>query len=244
MRYSGITMQLVIQSLIKAIGQLTDRNILIVLAKSLGLTLLILAVLGGGVGFGIYWVLDKLGMMEAIGAEAGGIAITVIMLFAGWFLFRIVALAVLQFFADDVVAAVEGMHYREHGQALPFAQDAKNSLKGMGRTILFNLLAMPVAFFLLFTAIGPGIVFVLVNAVLLGRELTDMCWLRLCSAPQADIMPHTDIAHGNTPVSGFERVMLGAAVTGIMLIPLVNLLGPIIGAAAGTHLVHAKRLSG
>jgi uncharacterized protein involved in cysteine biosynthesis len=34
-----------------------------------------------------------------------------------------------------------------------------------------------------------------------------------------------------------ERVLLGAAMAGLMVVPLVNLLAPVIGAAAGTHLV-------
>jgi len=32
-------------------------------------------------------------------------------------------------------------------------------------------------------------------------------------------------------------VLLGAAVAGMMLVPFLNLIAPVIGAAAGTHLV-------
>lgn len=221
-------MSLVLQSLLKAFGQLNDRRILKVLAKSLAITLIVFALSGGALFL----------LLEAIFANAGlfaGFSGTmfvslVITTVAMWMMFRIVALAVLQFFADEIVVAVEASHYAEHGQALPFEQDLRNSLRSAGRAMLWNALALPFAVVLIFTAIGPGIVFILVNAVLLGRELTDMCWLRLCE-PSA----------GTNPVSGFERTLLGASVAAFMLIPLANLLAPIIGAAAGTHLVHAKR---
>ncbi len=41
-----------------------------------------------------------------------------------------------------------------------------------------------------------------------------------------------------TPVPQAERLMLGAAVAAIMVVPVLGLIGPIIGAAAGTHLAH------
>jgi uncharacterized protein involved in cysteine biosynthesis len=69
-------------------------------------------------------------------------------------------------------------------------------------------------------------VFLAVNAVLLGRELTDMAWLRHCGGAERD-----------NPTGPGERALLGAAVAGLMLVPFLGLLAPVIGAAAGTHLV-------
>jgi len=69
-------------------------------------------------------------------------------------------------------------------------------------------------------------VFLAVNAVLLGRELTDMAWLRHCAGDE----------RGN-PVGRGERLLMGAAIAGMMLVPALNLVAPVIGAAAGTHLV-------
>jgi uncharacterized protein involved in cysteine biosynthesis len=83
-----------------------------------------------------------------------------------------------------------------------------------------------VAGVLAFTAIGPAVVFLAVNAVLLGRELTDMAWLR-----------HSHGENRANPVSPGERLLLGAASAGMMLVPVAGLLGPVVGAAAGTHLV-------
>jgi len=39
------------------------------------------------------------------------------------------------------------------------------------------------------------------------------------------------------PVGAGERFVLGAGVAGLMLVPVAGLIGPVIGAAAGTHLV-------
>jgi len=74
-------------------------------------------------------------------------------------------------------------------------------------------------------AAAAVLVFLAVNAWLLGRELTDMAWLRHCGARDAQ-----------NPVSRSERLLLGGAITGIMLVPGLNLIAPVLGAAAGTHL--------
>lgn len=224
-------MTIVLQSLANALGQLGDKRIMLILLKSLAITLAILLIGGGVALFSLYKLLSG---WDAIGnAEVSALAAAALTILAGWLLFRIIALGVMQFFADEVVAAVEAQHYAEHGEALPFRQDVQNSLKSMGRALLFNLLALPVAALLIFTAIGPGIVFLLVNAVLLGRELTDMCWLRLCAGCR--------LSPEELAVSKGEKFLLGATIAGLMLIPLANFLAPIIGAAAGTHLVHLKR---
>lgn len=218
----------IIASLLKAVRQLGDPAVLRVAVKSVGITILLFLLGGYGLYRALIWVgteysLSSDGTLEAIAA-------TILALLAGWFLFRVVALAVLQFFADEIVAAVEARHYPEaacRAQKLPFKRDLANSLRGIGRALLFNLLALPVAIVLMFTAIGPAIVFLLVNAVLLGRELTDMAWLRHCGDAPRD-----------TPVGGFERVVFGGSIAALMLIPLAGLLAPIIGAAAGTHVTH------
>ena len=219
----------IVASLLKAVRQLGDPAVLKAAVKSVAITILLFLLGGYGLYRALIWVgteysLSSNGTLEAIAA-------TILALLAGWFLFRVVALAVLQFFADEIVAAVEARHYPEaacRAQKLPFKRDLANSLRGIGRALLFNLLALPVAIVLMFTAIGPAIVFLLVNAVLLGRELTDMAWLRHCGDSPRD-----------TPGSGFERVLFGGSIAALMLVPLAGLLAPIIGAAAGTHVTHS-----
>lgn len=223
----------IVSAMIKAIGQLGDRRIMAVLAKSVFLTLAIFAVLG----VGAFVALDT-ALAEWTGSysdEIGAILAVIVTVLGGWLLFRVVALAVVQFFADEIISAVEAAHYPQQADTarnLPFAEEVKNSAKGIGRTIAANLLALVLAIPLFFTAIGPAIVFWAVNAWLLGRELQDMVWLR---------HQHTEGGHSpHPPLSKLERFMLGGAIAALLVVPFLNLLAPIIGAASATHLVHRR----
>jgi uncharacterized protein involved in cysteine biosynthesis len=153
----------------------------------------------------------------------------VIVLIGVWLLFRLVAIAVVQFFADEVVAAVEARHYpafaataRPLGWRAEAAGAARAGAVGAvepgraagGRGVLV-------------TGLGPALVFFLVNAVLLGRELTEMVRLR-----------HRDAA--GTPAAAppaWQRLLLGGTVAGLLAVPFINLVAPVIGAATATHLV-------
>lgn len=223
-------MSAVVQSILLAIGQLTDPAILRVLAKSLAITAAIFVAFAYALNL---YLPNLLGAYLDLSRDVYLVISVLIFLLAAWLLFRILALAVLQFFADEIVLAVERRHYpeaAENARKLPFNEDLANSLKGLGRAVLFNALALPVALVLAFTAIGPAVVFLLVNAVLLGRELSDMAWLRQKQAGET-----------RSPVGPANRLFLGASVAGLMLVPFANLLAPVIGAAAGTHLFQKSR---
>ena len=92
------------------------------------------------------------------------------------------------------------------------------------------LAALLFALLLLATGIGTALLFWAVNAWLLGRELMDMAWLR--HRPSRDAAP---------PLGGLTRLALGGIVAAMLLVPFVNLLAPVLGAAAATHLVHSRR---
>lgn len=221
-------------ALAKAFGQLLDPAVLRVLAKTVFVTMLVFIAFAWGIYAALIWVGTEMSWSTGGWAEAAAAAI--IASVAAWLLFRVIALAVLQFFADEIVAAVEEKHYpgaAAKAKALPFRRDLANSLRGVGRAVLFNALALPVAAVLFFTAIGPAVVFLVVNAVLLGRELTDMAWLRHC---EGDVK-------GN-PVKKLDRIALGGAIAGLMVVPFVNLIAPVLGAAAGTHLTQRCLIRG
>ena len=153
-------------------------------------------------------------------------------LLLGWLLWRILALAVLQFFADEVIEAVEARHYPQalaNARKLPWREELAQGLRGGMRALGYNLAALPVALVLLVTGVGPALVFGGVNAVLLGRELTDLVWLR-----------HRRDAAAKSPLASWERFVLGGLVTVWLTVPVVNLLAPLAGAAMATHLVHRK----
>ena len=212
-------------ALVKALAQLGDRAVVAVAVKSLAITLVLFALAGAGLWYG----LAEVGAGYGVDAAWAGVAAAVLVPLAMWFTFRLVAVAVLQFFAGEAVAAVEARHYpalAARARPLPLRREVAVAARGLGRALGYNLLALPLAAVLVFTAVGPALVFLAVNAVLLGRELTDMAWLRHCAG-----------AERANPVGAGERFLLGAAVAGMMLVPLAGLLGPLIGAAAGAHLV-------
>ena len=224
-----------LSSLARAIGQLGDPAILKVLVKSTMITLLVLALAGWAAWHGAAWLLSGwLGDWDlAYGEEVGALLGVLAFVIGGWLLFRLVALAVLQFFADDVVLAVEAKYYpaaRTSAKALPFRQDLSNSLRGLGRAVIANLIALPFAIFLLFTGIGTALVFWAVNGWLLGRELQDMVWLRHRNSPE-----------DAPPLGAGSRFLLGGAIAAMMAVPFLNLLAPVIGAGAATHMVHRRK---
>lgn len=184
-------MSAVAKSLVVAVGEFSDGAILKVLAKSLTITIIVLVV----VGFSLAESLPRL-LSYYLEAEGDTYVVLswVISVAAVWFLFRIVALAVMQFFTGEVVLAFE----------LPFREDLSNSLRGAGRALLFNAHGLPIALILFFTAIGPAVVFLFINAVLFGRELNDMRWW----------LGHRPTRDAATPVGSFEHLLLRGQLPG------------------------------
>lgn len=221
-------------SLLRAAGQLTDPPVLRVLAKSVAVTLAIFVVLGIAAGYGLDAAFDASGFGEDYGLS--GLLAALLTVLAAWLLFRIVALAVLQFFADEVVQAVECKCYPEAAataRKLPLTEEMRIGLGGALRALVANLVALPFALLLLFTGIGPALLFWAVNAWLLGRELTDMVWLR--HRPKGPSATDT-----RAPVGRTERFLLGGVIAALLAVPFVNFIAPVLGAAAATHLVHRR----
>lgn len=215
----------------RALGQLGDRTVLAVLMKSVGVTLAIFA----AAGVALWQAMRRLVDHVAAGyGELGGMIGIVLAVIGGWLLFRVVALFVLQFFADEVVRAVEARDYpleAANARKLSRGEEARSALAGLTRSILVNLAALPVALLLLVTGVGTALLFWAVNAWLLGRELTDMVWLR-----------HRPSRDAASPLGRLTRFALGGIVAAMLLVPFVNLLAPVLGAAAATHLVHGRKV--
>lgn len=223
-----------LRALALSVGQLGDPAILRVAGKSLLVTLAIFAALGAGVYVALHAAFDAW-VGTDYGSGLAGAAAVVLLVLAAWLLFRVIAIAVLGVFGDDVVAAVEARHYpAAHAAARPagLARSLRLGIGSAGRAVAVNLLMVPVYLALLFTAIGPAIAFFLVNAWLLGRDLGDMVASR-----------HMDDAtmRGWRKATRGRRFATGLAGTGLFVVPLVNLLAPILGAQLATHLFHASR---
>jgi CysZ protein len=218
-----------IQAFFLSLGQLFDKRIAGVFLKSLLLTLVVFAGLGVGLYFGLHWLSVRIfGPSETSGAFADIVTIAV-MLIAHWLLFRAIAIAVIGIFGDDVVEAVEAKHYpRAHASVrhVPLVRSLRMGLRSGVRAIGMNILFSPVY---LIANVAAPIVFFLVNTWLLGRDLGDMVAVR-------------HMAESELPAwrkrTRYRRWTLGAIGTGLLLIPVVNLIAPILGAAMAAHAFH------
>ena len=225
----------VASSLLLALGQLADPRVLRVLAKSLAVTLVLFAGFAWGAWQALDWGFGAAGLDETLFAGAGWLreaAAAVLTVLGLWLLWRIIAIAVIEFFADEVVRAVELRHYPQAAATardLPVAEQLATSLRSGVRALLVNCAVLPFALVLLVTGIGAALLVFLVNAVMVGRDLQDMVWLR-----------HRRDKADPPPVGRGERFLLGCAVTALLAVPLVNFLAPLLGAAAATHLIHRK----
>lgn len=219
-----------IAALALSFAQLADRRVLAVLAKSLLVTILLFL----GVGAGAWWLIVLLLAGWSGGEWLASVAAVVLLVFGGWLLFRAVAVAVVGLFADEVVEAVEARHYPDAlrtARPVPFARGAAMGLRSAARAIGVNAAMLPLYLLLLATGVGAPALFFAVNAWLLGRDLTDMVAARHL-APAA-IRPFRAATRG-------ERFLLGLAAAGLFVVPGLNLLAPVLGAAAATHLFHRR----
>jgi uncharacterized protein involved in cysteine biosynthesis len=218
----------------RALRDLADPAVRRVLAKSLAVTILLFAALAALLG----WLLTGsnpcgLGPLAyECRIEAGGGALVSLLLgvLGLWFLFPAVSIGVIGLFADEVVEAVEARHYpNAAGRPVPFRRSLGLSLGSVARLLLWNLLAAPFYLLLLVTGFGPFLLFSLVNALVLGRDLGEMVAAR---------------HHQGAPMKGWlaatrgRRAMLGLGAAWLFLIPFANLLAPLLGAAAATHMFH------
>jgi CysZ protein len=230
-----------IRALAASFDQLTDAAILRVLAKSLAITLVLtagLAVLAsyGSAALFNHWV--DTAPQDSTYQVAEGVlgALMAIAIFV--FGFRLIAIPVISVFADDVVAAVEARHFpsaAKRARRVSIATSLRLGLGSVARLIGFNLLALPGYIVLAITGVGTVLLFGLVNALLLGRDLGEMVAVRHLD-PEARA--------GWLRATRIERLILGLIVTGLFLVPLINLIAPVIGAAMATHLFHAQKAGG
>ena len=185
----------------------------------------------------LFWLLNGADPCAAIGldtcpldAGSGGIGAVLLTLLAAWFLFPAVALAAIMTFADKIGRVIEEEHYPEaasEAQPIGIGGGLAMGLRSAGRLILFNLIAAPFYILLLVTGVGPFILFVIVNGFAFGRDIGELAAAR-----------HGDRASRRAWLRAKrgEQHLLGVLVSVLFLIPLVNLVAPVLGVAAGIHL--------
>lgn len=217
----------------RAVADLGNRRVLAIMLQAVAIAVAIFAILGGLLA----WFLSRadpcglIGIRSCpLGAGTGTISAIALILIAAWFLFPAVAIIIITSFTDRIAGTVETLHYpwaAEEARSIGMARGLILGLKSAGRLILFNLLALPFYLFLLVTGIGPIVLFVIVNGIAFGRDVAELAAAR----------------HGNSASrrewlkqTRGQQHMIGLLVSVLFLIPFANLVGPVIGTAAGIHL--------
>jgi uncharacterized protein involved in cysteine biosynthesis len=159
----------------------------------------------------VNWLIDLLGVVGAV--------------LLSWLLFPAVATLIMGFFLERVAATVEAAHYP--GRGPPRHQSIREIVVSGTRLMLLaiglNLLALPVYLLL------PGFniaVFLVLNGYLFGREYFEVVALRRLDVDATTAMRRR--------FSG--RLFYGGVmIAGMFLVPLLNLVAPVIATAFMVH---------
>ena len=218
-----------VHAFLLALGDLPHPRVLRILAQSLALTLLLLAASGTAIFFGARWAIARWQWLDGAGRDMAGVLIIVAIVAGSWLLFRAVAIVVVGLFADGIVADVEGRHYpgaAARAFDVGWRQNIRLALASLVRLIGGNLIALPVYILLLVTGIGTPIFALLVNALLLGRDLEAMVLARHPGRPRFDRS---------------ARWSLGLLSAASFVVPIANLLAPILSAAMAVHMLQSGK---
>ncbi|WP_323767372.1 EI24 domain-containing protein [Antarctobacter sp.] len=217
----------------RAIAQLPDPRFRGVLIRGIGITLASLIAAIFVVFQVVGWLIGDNPSLPWIGSvswldDAASWASVPVMLVFSAFLMIPVASAITSLFLEEVAQAVEDRHYPGLGPASPvsFADGLRDSLGFLGTLIVANLLALVV--YLLFAPLAPFIFWAL-NGFLLGREYFTLAAMRRVGRAEARKLRRRHIA-----AIWATGVIMAVPLT----IPVVNLLVPVLGAAAFTHVFH------
>jgi uncharacterized protein involved in cysteine biosynthesis len=224
---------MILDSFLKALGQLGDRAFRRVLWLGIGLTLGLFAVVFYLALQVLAWAVPETLTLPWIG-EVGGIetaagwAAVPVMLIASVFLMVPVASAFCGMFLDNVAEAVERRHYPALPAAtpVPFGTQVIDSVNFFGVVIAVNAVALV---FYLFSGPFAPVVFWAVNGYLLGREYFTLAAMRHVGRDGARALRKRHSA---------KLWLAGALMAAPLSVPVVNLLVPVLGAATFTHLFH------
>ncbi|MBO6543155.1 MAG: sulfate transporter family protein [Alphaproteobacteria bacterium] len=197
-----------------------------VMLRSLGLSLMLLALSGVGAFYGLEYI-------PPIGANWGAPFIdTVIDWLSGAIVVVVLVLLLMPvsalfagLFLEEVAGAVEARHYPEDtaGRDQPFVQGLWIALKFTGLLILLNILALP----LYFIPIVNVVTYWGLNGYLLGREYFELVALRHRTPDDARTLRRQKKA---------SVFFAGVGAAALASIPLVNLLTPFFATAMMVHL--------
>ncbi len=227
---------MLIPAFLRSIAQLTDPKILKILAKALLVAILIFIA-----STLLVWGLTSL--IPSTGDSAIdswldpliNLSVPVAMIFAGFFVFPALVTIGISFFLDDVIDAVESKHYprRPASRQVSTIEDVWIGLRLLIVMVIVNIAILPLYVLLLVTGIGAPLLYLAVNAYLLGREYFEIVSIRHMTKAEMDV---------KRKERSLLTFMAGFIIAGLFFIPFVNLFAPIIGSALMTHVVQRRAL--
>ena len=232
-----------IDAALKALAQLFTRPLRAVLIKAIGLSLLLIVI----IGIVLNRVFSALATSGATWAEqTAGVAPHAAWASLAWVLSIMASLGIItgalflmpavtafvgSFFVDEVAEAVERDNYPAEppGHALPLLRALLEGVNFTFLALVVYLCALP---FIFFAGLGVIILFV-ANSYLLGRQYFEFAAMRFRPPHEAKAMRKTSASY---------IFLAGMVIAVFVSIPLVNLATPIFAMAYMVH-IH-KRISG
>ena len=212
-----------IKALLMGFRQLTDPAVQRLLMRCVLLALATFLVLIGAVAALLFW-LDLTGItwLDPVLATAGSIAVLVL----AWLLFPVTVSLILGLFAEEVVELVERRHYPELPSAPGMSLGAQ-----MGTSARFLLVALPLNLIALPLYLIPGanlMIYLALNGYLLGREYFELV--------AGQRLPAREVTRQRRGQRG-RLWLAGAAIALMLMIPVFNLVAPVVAIAFMVHLV-------
>lgn len=213
-------------ALAAAFGDLGDPRVRAVLWKSLGLALLVLALLAIGLWFLVAWLAHfDIGWLNKLVEFAAGFGVVIL----AWFLFPAAVTSTLGVFLDQVSEAVEQRHYPHLPRARPqsWGEIIRQTLVFTAVAVGLNLLLLPFYLLLIWFPPAYAVLFYGVNGYLLGREYFEQVAMRRLDPEGARRLR---LAHQG-------RILLaGIAIAFLLTVPVLNLIAPVLATAFMSHL--------
>ncbi|WP_166646532.1 EI24 domain-containing protein [Zavarzinia compransoris] len=151
------------------------------------------------------------------------------------FFFPVVMTTLQSLFLDEAAAKVTARDYPADppGREVGFAEGLASGLRFLGLAVMLNILALPLQLVGLFLPVVNILLFLVLNGYLVGREYFEQVAMRYASAPEAARRRRAN-----------RGLAFGAGVlgTGLMVVPVVNLIAPLVTVAAMVHLERGVRL--
>lgn len=210
---------------------LTDPKLWLITALCAVISLLFFVGMWFGVREGLEWTAEHwprwAGWLKSGQGWIAGV-VTALLAFA---LFPVTFAFTASFFQETVADAVEARHF----PGLPPADGASlrvavlSGLRFAALMLAVNLLAFPFYLALLWLA-GSGLALMLaVNGMLAGREYFEIVALRRMPRREMDALRR---------VNRLKLFATGVLIAGLALVPVVNLLAPVLGIAVMVHVFH------